>query len=761
MSIRNQCHIVTIIGGKGGVGKSVLTANLALAAKKECKVPVLLMDLDQKSCGDQNVILGLRSKYNVQQFSQHKGAFNEQMLQNFLACHSTGMNYLSAVSSPDQKLSCDLPLFKKQLFNLSQFFNYIFIDAGCDISPLQQSVLDLSSAILIVVNPEILVVNQTKRILAELSHLPSALFHLMINKSGSSSGLSPGAISGTLRSSLLQVLPEENGISASLHSSKPYIILQPQSSFAKSCYDIIRKLNSGILNRGKQLGANIKPKTTLSPDLSEGVSSKTLSLEDQKKSLDPLTILKMQIHSELIKEMDLKKDLTKAKDEASKAELKQKTKVTISRIVDLRGPDLSRKERSQVIKQVLDEALGLGILEELLADPQITEIMVNGCDQIYCEKNGKLQLYPQTITSNLHLRNIVERIVVPLGRRIDEKTPYVDARLEDGSRVNAIIEPLSLTGPAVTIRKFPKDRITMDDYIHRFSSVTKEMGDFLKICVEQALNVIISGGTGSGKTTLLNVLSGFIPFGERIITVEDAAELQLKQDHVVRLETRPANIEGSGEVTIRDLIRNSLRMRPDRIVVGECRDGAALDMLSAMNTGHDGSLTTVHANNPREAVARLETLCLMAGMELPAKAIREQIGSAVNLIVQISRFGDGSRKIKNITEVVGMQGDVITLQEIFRFKDEGIGKNGKVTGQFQASGIIPSFIEKFEQRGIKIPRDLFTTKKTQDMKKPSLVKKSVAIGNAAKIGGISSKNSQTPSVLRAGKLHRPIKRSSG
>ena len=727
-----------------------MTANLALAAKKECKVPVLLMDLDQKSCGDQNVILGLRSKYNVQQLSQHKGAFNEQMLKNFLASHpSTGLNYLGAVSSPDQRLSCDLVLFKKQLFNLSQFFNYIFIDAGCDITPLQQSVLDLSSAILVVVNPEILVVNQTKRIMAELSHLPSSLFHLIVNRAGSSGGLNPGTISGSLRSQLLEVLPEESGISASLHSSKPYVISQPQSPFSKACYNIIRKLNGGILNRGKQMGVNIKPKPSSASSVTGNALPESLKLKGQKKTLDPLTMLKMQVHSELIKEMDLKKDLTKAKDEASKAELKQKTQVTISRIVDLRGADLSRQERTQVIKQVLDEALGLGILEELLADPQVTEIMVNGCDQIYCEKNGKLQLCPQTITSNMHLRNIIERIVIPLGRRIDEKTPYVDARLEDGSRVNAIIEPLSLDGPVVTIRKFPADRITMDDYVRRFGSITQEMGDFLKICVEQALNVIISGGTGSGKTTLLNVLSGFIPSGDRIITVEDAAELQLKQDHVVRLETRPANIEGSGEVTIRDLIRNSLRMRPDRIVVGECRDGAALDMLSAMNTGHDGSLTTVHANNPREAVARLETLCLMAGMELPAKAIREQIASAVNLIVQIGRLGDGTRKIKSITEVVGMQGDVVTLQEVFRFKEEGIGQNGKITGQFQASGIIPSFIEKFEQRGLKIPRDLFRTKTAEDMKKPSLMKKSVTIGGAVKMGRSETQrasNSFNPSV---------------
>ena len=300
-----------------------------------------------------------------------------------------------------------------------------------------------------------------------------------------------------------------------------------------------------------------------------------------------------------------------------------------------------------------------------------------------------------------------------------KKTPYVDARLADGSRVNAIIEPLAIDGPSITIRKFPTERIVMKDLVHRFGSLTEAMGDFLKICVEQGMNVIISGGTGSGKTTFLNVISAFIPGGDRIITVEDAAELQLKQRHVVRLETRPANMEGTGAITIRDLIRNSLRMRPDRIVVGECRDGAALDMLSAMNTGHDGSMTTVHANTPREGVSRLETLCMMAGMELPAKAIREQIAGAVNLIVQIGRLSDGSRKVKSITEVVGMQGEIVTLQEIFRFKEEGFDKNRKIVGQFQAMGRIPTFIEKFEQRGVRVPRDLFTTQAPSTSKPPA------------------------------------------
>ena len=467
---------------------------------------------------------------------------------------------------------------------------------------------------------------------------------------------------------------------------------------------MIRQLTGGILQRNKQLSrSKINPVKKTS-------QKENISPEDE--NLDSSTLLKLQVHSELIQEMDLNKDLTKAKTKKAEEEIRTKASRIVTRLVDEKAKHLPRQERSQVIKQVLDEAVGLGALEELLADRSVTEIMVNGASQIYCEKSGKIQLSPVTFTSNMHLKNVIERIVTPLGRRIDEKTPYVDARLADGSRVNAVIEPLAIDGPAVTIRKFPSERIVIDDLVKRFGSMTSAMADFLKICVDQGLNIIISGGTGSGKTTLLNVMSSFIPEKERVITVEDAAELQLKQTHVVRLETRPANMEGTGAISIRDLIRNSLRMRPDRIVVGECRDGAALDMLSAMNTGHDGSMTTVHANNPREAVARLETLCLMAGMELPAKAIREQIAGAVNLIVQISRLSDGSRKIKSITEVAGLQGDVVTLQEIFRFKESGFDKNRKIVGQFQAMGRIPSFIERFEQRGIHVPRDLFTTQQS-------------------------------------------------
>ncbi len=728
MSLNPKCHVIAVAGGKGGVGKSVLSANLALAIQKEMRTPVLLVDLDAKSCGDHSVIIGLRPAKTVLDLTRFKGVITEQNVKSCVAFHKTGLAYIGAVTGPEQSLSGDPNLFTKQLFGISQMFQYIVVDVGCYLTPLQFSVLDLSHAILVVLTPEVLVVNQTKRILNELSSatLPSQLFQLVINQVEAGT-LSPQAISNSLRLPIVGVLPKDVALTRmALQSAQPFVLSRPTSSLSQNIHAVVRKLSGGILQKNKSLSRTPSslPKSSEDGNTADCDSDSATGIINKKsRKLSPFVMLKMQIHTELIKEMDLKKDMTQAKDPASQKELRSKTQIVVSKLADRRGQGLSRQQRSQVIKQVLDEALGLGPLEALLADPTVTEIMVNGSDQIFCEKSGRLTLSPVTFTSNQQLKNVIERIVTPLGRRVDEKTPYVDARLQDGSRVNAVIEPLSIDGPALTIRKFPQDRVEIEDLVNRFGSMTSAMADFIKICVEQGLNIIISGGTGSGKTTLLNVMSGFIPANERIITVEDAAELQLKQEHVVRLETRPANIEGTGEVSIRDLIRNSLRMRPDRIVVGECRDGAALDMLSAMNTGHDGSMTTVHANTPREAISRLETLCLMAGMDLPVKAIREQIAGAVHLIIQIGRLSDGSRKIKYVTEVVGLQTETVTLQEIFRFKEEGFDKNRKIIGQFQAMGMIPTFIEKFEQRGLKIPRSLFTTSSStsNQAKKTSLL----------------------------------------
>ncbi len=362
--------------------------------------------------------------------------------------------------------------------------------------------------------------------------------------------------------------------------------------------------------------------------------------------------------------------------------------------------------RKQIFVDILDELTGFGPIQPLLDDPDVSEVMVNGPKKIFIEKKGKLTKSPITFDDDDHVLRIIDRIILPLGRRVDADSPTVDARLPDGSRVNAVIRPVSIDGPCITIRKFRKDKLSIDQLI-QYDSLTKNMAEFIRACVLAHLNIVISGGTGSGKTTLLNVLSSFIPEEERIVTIEDAAELQLQQDHVLRMETKTANVDGRGTVSIRDLVRNSLRMRPDRIVVGECRGGEALDMLQAMNTGHDGSLTTLHANTPRDALSRLETMVLMSGMDLPLKVVRQQISSAVDLIIQQSRLKDGSRKVTAITEVVGMEGETVVLTDIFKFDATGVGENGKIIGELKATGIRPIFSPRLEAAGFKLSGDIF------------------------------------------------------
>ena len=409
--------------------------------------------------------------------------------------------------------------------------------------------------------------------------------------------------------------------------------------------------------------------------------------------------LKTRVQNRLLSELDPSMDITKSD------EVRRTIMGLFEQILNEENIVLSSPEKQRLFEQIAAEILGFGPLQPLLEDESITEIMVNGPKNIYVERKGKIVRVPVTFEGNDHVMRVIERIVAPLGRRIDESSPYVDARLPDGSRVNAVIPPISLVGPVLTIRKFSKSPITIDQMV-QFGTITAEAVEFLKACVISRLNIVIAGGTGSGKTTLLNVLSGFIPTDERILTIENAAELQLRQEHVVTLESRPANIEGRGEITIRQLVVNALRMRPDRIVVGEIRDEAALDMLQAMNTGHDGSMTTTHANTPRDTLSRLETMTLMAGMDLPVRAIREQISSAVELICQQARMRDGTRKIINITEVSGMEGDVITTTDIFVFEQTGM-ENGKIIGRLRPTGLRPKFMDKIEASGIHLPPTIF------------------------------------------------------
>jgi pilus assembly protein CpaF len=439
-------------------------------------------------------------------------------------------------------------------------------------------------------------------------------------------------------------------------------------------------------------------------------ASMASALAKNKKKVDPrierYTRLQKEIHDRLIEYLDLRRmDMDRLGDD----ELWRRTEKAIRDIIDQMEGDGELPEdvdREELLTDVINEALGLGPLEAFLASDEISEIMVNHANQIYIERKGKLTLAEKTFSSNQAVLGVIERIVAPIGRRIDESSPLVDARLKDGSRVNAIIPPLALKGPCITIRKFKKDSLKIQDLV-KYKTLTAQMAEFLEMCVKARRNIVISGGTGSGKTTTLNIISSFIPDGERIITVEDAAELQLPQDHWVQLESRPPNLEGKGAISIRDLVKNCLRMRPDRIVVGECRSGETLDMLQAMNTGHDGSLTTLHANTPRDAIARLETMVLMSGMELPVKAIREQIASAVHMIVQQTRFSDGTRKICFVTEVSGMEVDIVTLQDIFYYKQDGFTEDHKVRGRFVASGFVPKFYDELQRKGIPVNMSIF------------------------------------------------------
>jgi pilus assembly protein CpaF len=460
------------------------------------------------------------------------------------------------------------------------------------------------------------------------------------------------------------------------------------------------------IEQGQQ-GSLPAPQTSGSGQGSSGGDGSRLSSLQARRVNAPITSpqtgsyfdLKTRVQNRLLAELDPSMDISKTD------EVRRTIQELFEQILTEENILLSRAERARLFEQIAAEILGFGPLQPLLEDDSITEIMVNGAKNIYVERKGKIHRVPITFENDDHVMRIIERIVAPLGRRIDESSPYVDARLPDGSRVNAVIPPISLVGPVLTIRKFARNPITVEQLV-QFGSITAEALQFLKACVEARLNIVISGGTGSGKTTLLNILSSFIPADERIVTIENAAELQLRQEHVVTLESRPPNIEGRGEITIRQLVINALRMRPDRIIVGEIRDEAALDMLQAMNTGHDGSMTTLHSNSPRDTLSRLETMTLMAGMDLPSRAIREQIASAIDLVVHQERMRDGTRKVTHITEVSGMEGDVITMTDLFVFEQTGI-ENGQIIGRLRPTGLRPKFMDKIEAAGIHLPPSVF------------------------------------------------------
>lgn len=717
-------HIIAVVGGKGGVGKSVFAANLAIAYLQEFKQRPLIVDLDLASLGDQNIILGQNPAKNIVDVSKlPSGPIDPKTLSPFMVNAPAGFSFIGAPKDTIIARDLDIEGLGKFLKAITNVFNFVVVDCGNGTEPWALKTMEYATAIFVMTTADVIVVNQTKRVLGKIQELlfPPEMVQIVVNRYSQASIINPQIIQKNLNRPIFAAIPEDVATcDGSLAKSTPICLGAANSPISRAYHDIVRKIQQTNLletlaRLKKPTGVLSKTGQTALPggaleggkDSPSGPGTRSIT-----GTMDPWTAMKLRIHKSLVEQMDLKKTNTDTSDPKQRAILREKTQKTVLDILNTEDTAalLSTRElKAQMVKEVLDEALGLGPLEDLLSDDTVTEIMVNARDQIYVEKGGKPSLSKVTFSSEPQMMNVIERIVTPLGRRVDEKTPYVDARLQDGSRVHIIIPPLALRGPTITIRKFPKKRIEYKDLVN-FGSMTEEIADFLRCCVEAKLNIVVSGGTGSGKTTLLNVLSNFIPASERIITVEDSAELQLGQEHVVRLETRPKNIEGEGEVSIRDLIKCCLRMRPDRIVVGECRGGEALDMLQAMNTGHSGSLTTLHSNNPRECIGRLETLVMMAGLGLPPKAIRENIASAVGLIIQQSRLNDGSRKVTYITEVVGMQGEVVSLQDIFVYKQEGLDKKRKIIGRFVPTGFIPKFVEEMEAKGMKISRNLFAAK---------------------------------------------------
>ena len=680
---------VCVCAGAGGTGRTLVATNLAAALHQQRSGRTLLVDAHYPLPGDGPLHLGVDRAKSLADLTPIAARLTPELLESYLITSVSGITVLPYVTSYLQHRLLTPDLIRTVLEVARVAFDTVVVDLPTEGTGALQTVLDQADVTCVVVE---LSPSGGLRARSTMDLLRALQFPLE-RVIGCANRVTDERALGAERPTTLgglpirAVLPEDaRAVRDAASRRQPIVIADPRHAISRE----IDRLGRDILTTStRQLATGERASEA---DDAEGVIRK----------------LKLSLHARLVDEIDIKKaDFDLARDAVRMQELRTRVEAKILTLLEEEGRHIrDRQLRRKIVKAVLDEALGLGPLEDLLNDPTITEIMVNKFDQIYVEKSGKLTLSDARFMNAEQVRGVIERIVAPLGRRIDEKVPMVDARLRDGSRVNAIIPPLALRGPAITIRKFSKKLLGTKELVE-FGSLTSQMATLLEAAVKSRQNIVISGGTGSGKTTLLNVLSSFIPTDDRIITIEDAAELQLPQDHVVALETRPANIEGEGAITIRDLVRNALRMRPDRVVVGECRGGEALDMLQAMNTGHDGSLTTVHANTPRDALSRLETLALMSGLELPARAIRDQIASAIQIIVQQSRLQDGSRRVTHITALTGQEDGVFTTADIFVFQQLGLAPDGKVQGRFVPTGFVPPFVEGLARRGIKVPREIF------------------------------------------------------
>ncbi|HEY1883612.1 MAG TPA: ATPase, T2SS/T4P/T4SS family [Candidatus Cybelea sp.] len=657
--------IWVFIGSKGGTGTTTLCRELARAMHEKQSVGFVDADLS-----------GSRSAAVL--FDAVRNLDAERDGSSVASVRADGVTLVELVNRYDSAFTLDEQSVEGFLETLSGL-DQIIVDAPQPFAAAVRPFMARARRIFIVLEPTLLGVAGAQSLLADLQRFGMPADHIVLITNTRSE-------TGTVARSEV-----ERGLGSKLVAEIP---LSTSRSYAKSI---------AALQNYMQSLPTVSESLMLQPSVAgpyapsahgNGVAKSVTTAPDAKRQA-----FKAEVHSALIRQFDLATAGSVQGDAAKLAELRSRVEEIAARLVSERKFAGSAEDLADLRREIVDEALGLGPLEDLLRDPDVTEVMVNGPEMIYVERRGKIERTAKRFADDRQLRLIIERIITPLGRRIDEASPMVDARLPDGSRVNAIIDPIAIDGTAMTIRRFGHNRLTADDLV-RIGAAPPPMLEFLRAAVQARLNCVVSGGTGSGKTTFLNILSSYLPDRERIVTIEDAAELLLNQSHVIRLEARPPNIEGSGEIRIRDLFRNALRMRPDRIIIGECRGAEALDMLQAMNTGHDGSLTTIHANSQRDAISRIETMVLMAGFDLPIRAIREQIASALDLVVHTSRLRDGSRKVIGISEVVGMEGDIVTMQEIIRFAKRGIDKENNVVGEFVFTGIQPISVKRFEEYGI-------------------------------------------------------------
>jgi len=677
--------ISVVIGTKGGTGATTICVDAANALARNTSVAVV--DADFAARRSVAVLTDMVRPLDVSRTSA-----------NMAIATKNKLTIIEMAASIDGAFTIAQKDVESIALNLIETCDAIIIDAPQPFAAAIRPFVVRAARFVLVVEPTLLGLTNARLVQIELERFGVPRSHevMILNGRVMRREVSRGDIEDALGLKAIVELP--------MHGDKKYDRSIEQLAAALMVNPIGKPLlelkPSSSAPIGDRRGSRRRPEEMPSAGESKnGAAPAAASIPAQTRQRDKRDQLKTEINDELTKRLDFN-DPTRAVDDAGKmAELRVQVGEVVSEIMGNRTDVGAAEDIAELRQEIIDEALGLGPLEDLLRDPTITEIMVNGPNRVFVERSGKITKTAKRFTSERQLRLIIERIIAPIGRRIDESQPMVDARLADGSRVNAIINPLSLDGATLTIRRFPERRMNSDDLV-RIGAVTPELVDFLRAAVEARLNIVVAGGTGSGKTTFLNVLSSFLPPSERIVTIEDAAELSLAQEHVVRLESRPANIQGAGEIRIRDLLRNSLRMRPDRIIVGECRGGEALDMLQAMNTGHDGSLTTIHANSARDAISRIETMVLMAGFDLPVRAIREQIAGAVDMVLQLSRMRDGSRKLVSISEVVGLEGEVVTMQDISRYDQNGLDKDGKVNGSFVFTGVQPMCLKKFQEYGI-------------------------------------------------------------